>query len=75
MDNLSGSAVKALIELCERHGLRDAAIVQADGCLYLYATTGYLADGSPVVTLISEGTDVHDLRENVQMLVWAWGRK
>ena len=75
MDSFSDSALNALHALCERHGLRETAIVDAGDFLCLYATTGYLADGSPVVTLISEGVDVHDLRENVQLLLWAWGRK
>lgn len=75
MDIYSGSALKALGELCERNGLRDIAVQTVGEVHILWATTGYLADGSPIVTEITHSTTLHGLRENVQGLVWAWGRK
>lgn len=75
MDAMSGSAEAELFKLCRDHGLRDAALGYHEIGICLFATTGYLADGSPIVTLITHGEDIHEVRQNVNALLWAWGRK
>lgn len=72
---MSGSDLRALGELCERNGLRDIAVEHIDGVYVLWATTGYMSDGSPIVAAVTHADDVHGLRENVRTLAWAWGRK
>lgn len=75
MDIMSGSAWASLCRLCEVNGLADPCLKKDGDDIELWVTTGYLADGTPVLTLVAHGADIHSITRRVQQLCWAWGRK
>lgn len=75
MDTMSGGLLAKLVYLCERHGLKDPVVTGEASHMVLWVTTGFLEDGTPVITAVADGENLWEIIAKVQALVWAWGRK